>query len=65
MPRIYQPIELAPRVAPSKSVLFDYTNQAWVVDGRYVRCGHPASMACRCFGLIHEGEIVRPDAEVN
>ena len=19
---------------------FDYTNQAWVVDGRYVRCGH-------------------------
>jgi len=23
-----------------ESIEFDYTNQAWVVDGRYERCGH-------------------------
>ena len=39
-----------------KAVEFDYTNQAWLEDGRYVRCGHPASMACRCYGTLHEGE---------
>jgi len=22
------------------TIQFDYTNQAWVVDGRYERCGH-------------------------
>ncbi len=27
-------------VAPPTDYQFDYTNQAWVVDGRYVRCGH-------------------------
>lgn len=35
---------------------YDYTNQAWVVDGKYVRCGHPESMTCGCFGRVHEGE---------
>jgi hypothetical protein len=34
---------------------FDYTNQAWVVDGRYVRCGHPENMNCSCFGKTYEG----------
>ena len=23
---------------------YDYDNQAWVVDGKYVRCGHPETM---------------------
>ncbi len=36
---------------------YDYENQAWVVDGVYVRCGHDKSMACNCFGRIHEGEV--------
>ena len=35
---------------------FDYTRQAWVVDGSYVRCGHPETMRCGCFGREHTGE---------
>jgi hypothetical protein len=35
---------------------FDYAKQAWVVDGRYVRCGHPEAMNCQCYGRLHEGE---------
>ena len=33
---------------------FDYENQAWVVDGIYVRCGHQTE--CGCYGTKHEGE---------
>lgn len=35
---------------------YDYNNQAWVVDGKYARCGHPDSMNCGCYGRTHEGE---------
>ena len=35
---------------------FDYINQAWVADGVYVRCGHPETMDCGCYGRTHEGE---------
>lgn len=35
---------------------FDYDNQAWIKGGVYMRCGHPESMQCSCFGRIHEGE---------
>jgi hypothetical protein len=35
---------------------YDYLNQAWVVDGVYVRCGHPDEMECQCYGRVHEGE---------
>ena len=35
---------------------YDYKNQAWVVDGKYIRCGHPDSMDCNCYGKLHEGE---------
>jgi hypothetical protein len=35
---------------------FDYTHQAWVKDGFYVRCGHPESMNCGCHGRIHADE---------
>lgn len=42
---------------------YDYTNQAWVVDGHYVTCGHRD--ACRCFGRLHVGEPVREDAEAH
>jgi len=40
------------------SVQFDYKNQAWVENGVYVRCGHPESMECGCFGRAHAGEPV-------
>ena len=39
---------------------FDYKNQALVRNGRYVRCGHPASMNCVCYGRLHQGELVAP-----
>jgi len=35
---------------------YDYDNQAWVIDGLYVRCGHPENMDCGCYGKRHEGE---------
>ena len=42
---------------------YDYTNQAWVIDGKYVRCGHGTldggygtQKACNCYGRLHEGE---------
>lgn len=38
---------------------FDYENQAWVVNGRYIRCGHPESMACGCYGREHAGEVAK------
>ena len=42
---------------------FDYDKQAWVKYGRYVRCGHPDTMDCRCYGREHEGEPVRVSIE--
>lgn len=43
---------------------YDYKNQAWVVDGRYVSCDHPM---CKkdisfCYGTMHQGEPVDPEA---
>lgn len=35
---------------------YDYKNQAWVLKGLYVRCGHPESMSCNCYGRINEGK---------
>lgn len=43
---------------------FDYVHQAWVKDGRYVRCGHPDSMACDCFGRTYEGMTVSEVADI-
>ena len=37
-------------------VWYDYDHQAWVEDGKYLRCGHPEGMNCRCWGRTHEGE---------
>jgi hypothetical protein len=44
---------------------YDYDHQAWVKDGKYVRCGHPESMDCGCFGREHAGEPVRKPVELN
>ena len=40
---------------------YDYDNQAWVLDGRYVLCGHPPDMACICYGRSHAGEETKGD----
>lgn len=37
---------------------YDYENQSWIVEGKYIRCGHPEEMDCECFGKIHEGQTV-------
>jgi hypothetical protein len=37
---------------------YDYKNQAWFENGRYVRCGHPEAMDCQCYGRLHDGEQV-------
>lgn len=35
---------------------YDYDKQAWVENGRYVKCNHPESMNCACYGKVHENE---------
>jgi hypothetical protein len=35
---------------------YDYDKQVWIMDGLYVRCGHPESMPCTCYGRKHAGE---------
>jgi hypothetical protein len=60
-------------VAATMKRRFDYTHQAWTVDGRYVDCGHPAAgtvmgadspapgepfQGCNCYGRAHAGEMV-------
>lgn len=35
---------------------YDYINQAWVMQGKYVVCGHvEAGILCDCYGRTHEG----------
>lgn len=36
---------------------YDYDKQAWIEDGRYVRCHHPEAMDCDCYGKLHAGEV--------
>ena len=42
-----------------QSITFDYVNQAWIVNGHYIRCGHPDNMQCDCYGRLHQGELAR------
>ena len=43
-----------------KSTVFDYINQAWLIDGSYADCAHPKAMSCGCYGRAHKGEAVHP-----
>ena len=36
---------------------YDYDNQAWAINGKYVRCGHSPTMNCSCYGKINEGKL--------
>ena len=51
---MYQLIE---RITKEQSIEFDYMNQAWVIDGRYIACTHPDAMNCDCYGTRHAGEL--------
>lgn len=37
---------------------YDYQNQAWIQEFKYLRCGHVDEMNCNCYGKLHEGESV-------
>ncbi len=37
---------------------YDYNKQAWVLNSRYIACGHPDTMNCNCYGKNHRGELV-------
>jgi hypothetical protein len=43
-------------LVPMVDTQYDYDNQAWVVNGKYENCAHPASMECGCYGRLHQGE---------
>jgi hypothetical protein len=45
-----------------RELAYDYTNQAWIVNGRYQRCGHTGY--CLCYGKIHHGESPAENAEI-
>lgn len=36
--------------------VYDYENQAWMINGHYVSCNHPEDMHCSCYGKLHAGE---------
>lgn len=36
--------------------VYDYQNQAWLVDWVYQDCGHPEAMDCDCYGRLHAGQ---------
>ena len=42
---------------------YDYNHQAWVVDGKYQRCGH--GKPCDCYGTRHHGQPVAADADIH
>ena len=44
-------------IPPVSGSHYDYENQAWTLDGKYIACEHPESMHCDCYGTRHAGEI--------
>lgn len=45
---------------------YDYTNQAWVVDGLYQECElWNMNDECLCFGHLHAGEPVRDGVDLH
>ena len=52
-------------------LIYDYTNLAWVVNGKYQKCNHfncsvwTIEYKGRCYGTVHQGEAVDPAAEVH
>jgi len=43
---------------------YDYKNQAWVLGGKYIACGHPR-IDCGCWSRMHAGEDTAPDSGKN
>lgn len=49
-------IDVNADLAKKHPTIYDYANQAWVVDGKYMRCGHVEAANCTCYGMVHHGE---------
>ena len=47
-----------------ETVQYDYTNQAWVINGRYVPCGH-VRIDCGCWSRMYEGCKVLEGVELH
>ena len=49
------------------TIEYDYTNQAWIINGKYIRCHHDHHTINEgvCYGTLHEGETPSLDAEVH
>ena len=47
--------ELMSDLANESVERYDYENQAWTVNWRYMPCNH--SMNCECYGKVHAGEL--------
>jgi len=54
-----------PPAVPAAANGYDYHNQAWIQDGVYVACAHPAAMRCDCFGTRHAGEPAAANADIH
>jgi len=35
---------------------YDYKNQVWIKEGKYLDCGHPETMDCQCYGRLNSGK---------
>ena len=55
------PVE--PEIPAYRELAYDYTNQAWIVNGVYQSCGHPKP--CTCFGTVHAGEKPQAGADIH
>ena len=51
------------RIPAYRELAYDYTNQAWIVNGKYQRCGHVGD--CNCYGRIHAGESPAANAQIH
>jgi len=44
---------------------YDYDNQAWIVNGKYAPCAHPADVDCKCYSRAHAGQPATPMAQLD
>lgn len=49
---------------PATGPWYAFDVQAWVENGRYLRCGHPEPQTCQCYGRLHEDELAPTTADV-
>jgi hypothetical protein len=58
-----QSITIRREKKPVKANGYDYRHQAYVINGRYVACGH--GNPCDCYGTVHAGQPAAADADIH